>query len=286
MCRTCCLLYDIRFKTVSKASKNKNQDYLWLFLIFLPAGQAGIIAGPRDLERRTFYKLSNMKNIIYCLAFAGLLTGCSQKATKVNISLKTTQNEAKQFNRMAILVLFPSMSNRANVELALDNKLTSLGVNSMSTFDVFPFAGDKELLEKMNLTGEALREKIREKIKIYEIDGLMTISLLDAKQEERFVQGSSMTISGPVHYGAYPEYQYAYYDYYAYATGTVFDNSYYETTTTYFLETNLYDIATEKLIWTCQTETQDPTSVEKEAKKFAEIIANELFSKKVIKKGS
>jgi hypothetical protein len=225
-----------------------------------------------------------MKYIFYSLVFMVILSGCSRSATKINASIKTTTIEAKKYNRLAILAMFPVMSNRAIVELAIDDKLEALGINSMTTFDVFPFAGDKEVLDKMNLSGDALREKVKEKIKTYEIDALMTISLLDAKQEERYVQGSSLTISGPAYYSSYPEYGYHYYDYYAYAYSTVYNRGYYTTTTTYFIEINLYDISTEKLIWTGQSKTVDPQSVEKEAKNFANLVANELFTKKVIKK--
>jgi hypothetical protein len=225
-----------------------------------------------------------MKYIFYFLAFATMLSSCSRSATKINASIKTTTEEPKKFNRLAVLAMLPKMSSRATIEVAMDDKLTALGVRSMATFNVFPFAGNKEVLDKMDLHGEALRAKVRERVKTYEIDALMTISLLDAKKEERYVQGSSLTISGPAYYSAYPEYAYSYYDYYAYAYTTVYDRGYYTTTTTYFLEINLYDIATENLIWTAQTKTKDPSSIEKEAKNFANLVVNELFSKKVIKK--
>jgi hypothetical protein len=234
---------------------------------------------------------SNLKNNInnneipfFSLILAVSLAGCSRSATKINASIKTTKEEPKQFKRLAVLVLSPVMSNRAIIEIALDDKLSAMGVNSITTFDIFPFAGDRELLAKMDLQGDALRNKVKEKVKTHEIDALMIVSLLDAKQEERYVQGSSISVVGPAYYSAYPVYGYNYYDYYHYAYATIYDKGYYKTTTTYFVETNLYDTTTEKLIWTGQSETKDPDSIEKEANNYAKLIANELFTKNVIKK--
>lgn len=226
-----------------------------------------------------------MRYLLFSVILAISLGSCSRSATKINASVKTTTNEPAQFKKMAILVLSPVMSNRAIVEIALDDKLSAQGISSITTFDAFPFAGNKELLDKMGLEGEALREKVREKVNENKIDALMIISLLDAKQEERYVQGTNFTIAGPTFAGyQYPVYGYNVWDYYSYAYATVYDRGYYKTTTTYFVETNLYDIATEKLIWTGQSETKDPASIEKEANNFATLIVNELFAKKVIKK--
>ena len=225
-----------------------------------------------------------MRYIIYSLFALILSTSCSRSATKINASIKATHDEAMTFNNLSVLAMLPNMSNRAGVEIAMDDKLRELGIKSMTTFDVFPFAGNKEVIDKMELKGPALRKIIREKVAQHEIDALMTITLMDTKQEERYVEGSSFTVAGPAIYSSYPEYGYHYYDYYSYAYATVYDEGYYTTSTTYFLEINLYDIATEKLIWTGQTETKNPTSVDKEAKNFAELIVNELIINKVIKK--
>lgn len=225
-----------------------------------------------------------MKYIFYSFFVLLLLSSCSRNATKVNLSIKTTESAAAEYNRLAVLVILPQMSNRATIEIEMVDKLREQGIKCITTYDAFPFAGNKEVLDKMELHGEALRAKVKERVKTYEIDALMTITLLDAKQEERYVEGSSLTISGPTYYSAHPQYAYSYYDYYAYSYATVYDRGYYTTTTTYFLETNLYDIASERLIYTGQTATKDPSSIDKEAKKFADIIVNELFSKKIIKK--
>ena len=56
----------------------------------------------------------------------------------------------------------------------------------------------------------------------------------------------------------------------------IYQPGYYVTTTRYFWESNLYSTANQKLIFTVQTESFDPTSTEKMAHEYGTMIANEL----------
>jgi len=203
---------------------------------------------------------------------ASLFTGCVH--TKLVGSRKLTEDAPKQFKSLGIVVISPKMSNRAIIEMAIADAFRAKGIKAMGTFDIFPMAGNKEEIGK-KMDQEALQLKIRQRVKDAELDGLLIISLLDKNQETHYVGGTSFGISAPV-------YGYPYYGYYSYAYSNVYNTGYYETTTDYFIESNMYDVATEKLIWTGQTKTEDPESVEKEAPELAKILVDEILLKQVV----
>jgi hypothetical protein len=107
----------------------------------------------------------------------------------------------------------------------------------------------------------------------------MIVALLDKEKEQKYVQGASVGVGMPYGYGGYRG---SYYGYYGYASGAVYSSGYYTTSTSYFIEANLYDVKSSQLIWTASTRTTDPSDLEYEAKNFARIIVDDLLKKEVL----
>jgi hypothetical protein len=213
-----------------------------------------------------------MKNpsLILSLLLLVFLSSCS--STSLLVSWNEKSSPPKNYRKMAVVVMAPDVSKRASVESAVADQLKAKGFNAHATFNTFPFAGK---IGDLGLDKETVEEKIKQRINDNGFDGVLTIVLLDAKKEQRYVEGTSISLAAPV-------YQYPYYGYYSYAYATVYDGGYYTTSTSYFLESNLYDVASGKLIWTAQTKTEDPSSIDKEAVNFSRIIVDDLLTKKVI----
>lgn len=225
--------------------------------------------------------MKTLKYILFLSIIAGAMA-CTP-TSKMVMSLAAPDLEPKRYENLSILSMLPSMDARTRVEVAVATKMQEEGINGKATFTLFTFAGNQEVMEQIDLSPEELKEVVREKVAKNKIDGLLTITLLDAQQEERYVAGSSIGVS--IAYNGYPTYAYNPYDYYAYAYGEVFSKpGYYVNSSTYFLELNMYDISTEKLLWSGQMTVKDPSSIHKEEEKFAEVIIHELLSKKVIMK--
>lgn len=215
-----------------------------------------------------------MQKIIVLVLTAGLFSSCI--TTELVGSLKTSESEPVSYQKLGVVVLAPSMSNRSTVELALAEKFRAKGVKAVATFDIFPFAGKINEIKESGMSQEDIQKKIRERVGQNKLDGLLIVTLLDKQKETHYVEGSSFAVAAPV-------YGYPYYGYYSYAYTTVSNPGYYTTSTKYFVESNLYDVATEKLIWTGQTKTTDPASIEKESAVFADLIVNEVLAKKALK---
>ena len=127
---------------------------------------------------------------------AALTVSCSS-ATKLTTSLKSPDVQPKKFGKLEVLTILPAMSNRATIETAVEAQLKVQGINGRATFDMFPLAGNRELMQRMMENPEQLKATVREKVTQNKIDGLLIISLLDTTQEERYVEGASFSIAVP-----------------------------------------------------------------------------------------
>ena len=130
------------------------------------------------------------------------------------------------------------------------------------------------------LTPEIMKHKDKNEIasllKKNNIDGFLIISVLDIKESEHYVPGTTQY---------YPRTYYNnYYDYYSYQYDRVYTDGYYEKTIEVFLESNFYNVKSEKLVSTIQTQTANPADIEDLADSFSNTIVKVLVENGVIKK--
>jgi hypothetical protein len=211
---------------------------------------------------------------IYLPLLAVLLLHSCASSTKIVASWGQSDTEPKKYNKVAVVAISHDTQTRASVETVVAEKMNAAGIKAVPTFNTFPFAG---VIGELGLDHATVQHKIKERINENGMDAVLTITLLDKTKEEHYVEGSSISLAAPV-------YGYPYYGYYSYAYSTVYSSGYYTTSTTYFIESMLYDVASEKLIWTAQTTTMDPSSIEKEAANYATLIVHDMLAKKVVAK--
>lgn len=219
-----------------------------------------------------------MRKIFLTILGSFLLFGCNN--TKLTVSWTQENIQAKNYKNLGVAVLFPNDANRLLVEEAITAEFKKSGVNSTITFYSFPLVGKKEIVKNLSFEPGELKKKVVEKINANKIDALLIVTLLDAKKEDRYVKKK---IAFTAYYDpTYPVYNKSYYDYYSYVYNTTYSTGYYTTETTYFVETNLYDIETEKLLWTAQTKTENASCLIEESKRFSKIIVKDIIEKKAL----
>jgi D-alanine-D-alanine ligase-like ATP-grasp enzyme len=108
-------------------------------------------------------------------------------------------------------------------------------------------------------TKDFKREQLAEAIKETGCDAVLTLALLDSKTVETYHPGS---------------------DYYP----VVYSPGYYSVDKTFYLETNAYDLATDKLLWSVQSEAKNPANMEEGFKQYAIMLINHLKGKGLAKK--
>ena len=146
-----------------------------------------------------------------------------------------------------------------------------------------------ELAQDTNMV-KMIKQNFKKKISDKGMDALMFVNAYYVQKTQEYHQDSSLTIAAPA-YGYYPgyygnayptSYRGSYYDYYAYAVGTVYGKGYYSTSTTYFLQTNLFETASSTLLWAGQTKTVDYQDLDRESDLLAKLLIDDLARKSVL----
>ncbi|MDY0078796.1 MAG: hypothetical protein RBR87_16130, partial [Bacteroidales bacterium] len=84
-------------------------------------------------------------------------------------------------------------------------------------------------------------------------------------------------------YVVYPFYG-SYYSYYNMRYSYVYDPGYYTTDQIYFIEGNLYDLNTDKLVWSMQSKSYDPGTLTAFGKTYADMVFYQLRKEGLAKK--
>jgi hypothetical protein len=224
------------------------------------------------------------------LAVIACLIVSSCQYTKLTSYWSDLDAPERYYNKIGVVAIAQDKGNRARMEGSLVGEMNEAGLNAVNTLGVFPNAGK---FTDLDADGGANRRAIEDALRTRRIGALLIVSVLDIREKEYYVEGTEKTYTSktrgtvvrPVVYSVfdYPSYGYGLYDFYSTHTSTIKEPGYYNNSVSYFLEFSLFDVATEKMIWAAQTETTDPTSVEKEIRKIAGIVTERLVSDKVLK---
>ena len=108
---------------------------------------------------------------------------------------------------------------------------------------------------------------IEEKLKSEGFDGALVMRLVDVEKELNYVPGSTY----PTYYGRYG-------GYYGYAYGAYGSPGYYQEDKVYTIETNIYSLKTDKLMWSGTTATTNPSNLNKTINEIADVIVEKMVS--------
>lgn len=214
-----------------------------------------------------------MKRIIswgFAVLVSVILFSCSG-STRITGSWVNpeTQPVTQHYHNIFIAAMTKDVYVRTQTENALAVELTRYNKRALKSIDHF-IPGFQEAMPS--------REEILQRINSAGADAILTTSLLRTQSETRHVRGT-------VRYAPVPAYGWyrGFYAYYAHWYPRVYDPGYYVTDKTYFLETNLYDVRTEKLLWSAQTETMNPGSLETFLKDYPGKIITRMMKDGVLK---
>jgi hypothetical protein len=198
-----------------------------------------------------------------------LVFGCSS-STEITGSWRNKNTPNEGINNILVTALTSKAAARQTVETDLANVLQKNGYKSMKSIDILPpsFTDGKE----------PDKEVILDKIKGNDIDAILTVALIDKETENRYVPGSTG-------YAPVPRFDYygRFWGYYSTWYPTLYSPGYYTEDKVYFIETNLYDADTEELLWSAQSETYNPASLESFSKEFANVMVDQMATDGVLK---
>lgn len=209
-----------------------------------------------------------MKTATRLLLFT-LLCACSTP-TQVTNFWKTNQPAAKTYHTVFVAALVNSVNVKASIENHVSAAAEAKGLKAVKSGDVFP----------PNFTKENMPDKkvMLDKLRQLGCDAIYTVTLVKKESKSRYVPGS-----GP--YAPYPRYGWygSFWGYYNYWSPMMYSPGYYTTDNAYYMETNLYDAETEALLFSVQSATFNPNSVEDFSKSYTKAIVHELTAQGLLK---
>ena len=205
-----------------------------------------------------------MKLRTFCLLLLLSISGCGP-TQKITSSWADPEATSKgPYNKVFVVVLTPNATANYDLEDQMAKTLIARGFKVIRSTDIFP--------PKFSITKDLTREQLTSTIAERGCDAVLVLALLDSKKVESYNPG---TVYAPVNYGYYG----SFYGYYNYYYPVVYSPGYYSIDKTFYLETNLYDLASDKLLWSVQSEARNPKDLNSWFKSYSKMLISHLKSK-------
>ena len=165
-------------------------------------------------------------------------------------------------HKIFIFVMTQNYEAQVNLENDLAAAAAEKGIKTVKSIDAF---GPILTLDKL-----PKKEVLIQAIKDVGCDAIFSIAVVDQQSETHYVPATSSSIYTP--YGGYG---YTYGGFYSYSPA-FYSPGYYTTDKTFFIESNLYDVNTEKLLVSMQSKVVNPGDITKASKQYTKILVTEL----------
>lgn len=157
-----------------------------------------------------------------------------------------------KLNKVLVVAMLRNETNRRATE---DKLVTMLNGKGVASYNV--------LTKDVKEDGE---EKIKEQLKQDGFDGAVIMKLADVEKDVQYVPGR---------FNTYPPYYGRFWGYYWRSWNSFYEPGYYETTKNFTVETNVYSLTRDKLVWSGISRSSDPENVQK----LMDAVAGEVFKK-------
>jgi hypothetical protein len=193
------------------------------------------------------------------LTAVAITVGCGT-SMKVTSSWKDPAAPAT-FNKVLVVGLSSKDTLRRTFETEFATQLAYHGINAVPSASTLPPGVEKD------------RALMAQAITDGGYDGVIVTRLVDRTKETTYVPGTSY-VPAP-YYGGY-------YSYYYTAYPTVYDPGYLVESTIVQIETNLYDVKGDKLVWSGLSEVIDPKTDTQDIRDFSSMVGERMEKDGVI----
>lgn len=201
------------------------------------------------------------KKIVLLTASVFLLFSCS--STKISQSWMDPDHK-KSYSDLLIIGISESEGNRRAYESHFVEALRSRGSEAEASY-------------KLIKTNQKIdRNSVAKAINGMGIDGVIVTHMVAVDEETIYRPAMNyVTTYGGVHYSGL-------YSYYPHVNTYVHRPGYYTTHETYTIETNLYDVESEELVWSARSRTFSPESVNEVIVDLTKLLIKDLSDKNLI----
>jgi hypothetical protein len=200
------------------------------------------------------------------LAFLVVLFLFSCNSSKITSSWKAENTVTKPYHNIMVWGLLTEKDSalRNLMETHLVNDFISKGYHAVSSLGVYKEKAYKKLTSK----------EIVNEFKLTGIDAVVTIVLLSKEKEEKYYPATITTQQGNL-YGDLDKY-------YSNIFEKVLVPGYMISTTNYFWESNLFEVANDRMIYSVRTKSFDPLNSAILAHENGERIIKDMVKQKII----
>lgn len=196
---------------------------------------------------------------VLLVLLATMLTGCGS-STRITGSWKSPETEQSPPGNVVVMTMTSNVVARRMSEFNMTSALKERGVDAVSSLEIF---------SPLFLNGQPSRDEILNKLNEEKKEAVMTIALVDEETEQRYTPESSDPYAPSSEFSPFGAYYSTYYP-------TYYDPGYYTMSKVYYVQTNIYSVKSEKLIWSAQSKTYDPEDLEAATREFAREVVRKL----------
>jgi hypothetical protein len=199
------------------------------------------------------------------------IDACAPEKITTVITGSWKEPSANRYRSFFVVVLNNNYPVRGTLEADISGLLKKDGIQAVKSLDVFGKEQKFETLEE--------KQAAVDKIQSLGHDAIITVSVLRHTDESRYVEGT--TSYSPTAVGVGSGYYnpatganqgtgtHAFGTYYMGASSLYNTPGYYETDRVYFVQSNVYEASTAKLIWSAQSETFYPGNLAAASRDFS-----------------
>ncbi len=213
--------------------------------------------------------------IVFSVLLLGTLfvTSCKPSLNITSSYVNREITPKASYESIFVVAMTPDRKVKVNTENRMEKLLNSRGKKVVKSYELFP---QKE--------GEAARLSVEQNtgdVKKAGCDAVLTIAVVDVAANESYNPGTAYLPSGA--YGTYGVYG-SYWGYYSYRAPLVSTPGFYSADKTYYMETNFYDLTSDKLLWSIKSTTYSPASFEIWFQDYSGTILSQLKKEGLIRK--
>jgi hypothetical protein len=212
--------------------------------------------------------------ILAMIIVLGNSCSSSKQASSVDVIgswVNKEQIQGAKVNSVFIVVLTQNMATRSLMERDLAAAATANGIKPVQSLSVLtPVTG---------VPDSVIIAAFTRQVEASGCNTVLIVSLLDSKHDTKYIPSSSYTYEPYPYYGYYGMYP----TYYATTFSTISTPGYYVTNNTYYIESNLYDVASQKILFSIQTKAVNPDDIDKASKKFTQTLIDEIKDNGMLK---
>ncbi|RLD20831.1 MAG: hypothetical protein DRI71_09895 [Bacteroidetes bacterium] len=211
--------------------------------------------------------MKQIRNLTLLFLVAIALQGCY--STSISASWMSEAHHPRNFKKLMVIGMSTNVAARATFEDELVYYMRLKGINAVAASSVMP--PDRALV---NESPEVQKKRLVDE----GFDGVFAISLLEKNESTKYVYGSNDYMPTSFYGGYYG----SFYSYYPHMYSNVYQPGYYAASTEIIMNSSLFDVESGELLWSAQSDTSDPSSVDDAAHSYAKSMITQILKRKII----